>query len=94
MRVPRALRLGSGRRGALLILRAPASPRPADGHGVHEKRAPALLDNLSQALVMAPFFVWIETLMGFGLLKDLAADVQPGVDARIAAFKAAAEKRK
>ena len=27
------------------------------GHGVHEKRAPALLSNLSQALLMAPLFV-------------------------------------
>ena len=27
------------------------------GHGVHERRAPALLTNLSQALLMAPLFV-------------------------------------
>lgn len=26
------------------------------GHGVYEGRAPALLDNLLQALVLAPFF--------------------------------------
>ena len=26
------------------------------GHGVHERRAPALLTNLSQALLMAPLF--------------------------------------
>ncbi|GMP58337.1 hypothetical protein CsSME_00022041 [Camellia sinensis var. sinensis] len=30
------------------------------GHGVFEKRAPALLDNLSQAFLMAPFFVLLE----------------------------------
>jgi uncharacterized membrane protein YGL010W len=30
------------------------------GHGVFEKRAPALLDSLSQALTLAPFFVWLE----------------------------------
>ncbi|KAH8496644.1 hypothetical protein H0E87_019404 [Populus deltoides] len=32
------------------------------GHGVFEKRAPALLDNLVQAFVMAPFFVLLEVL--------------------------------
>lgn len=30
------------------------------GHGVFEKRAPALLDNLTQAFLMAPFFVLLE----------------------------------
>ncbi|XP_020533650.1 2-hydroxy-palmitic acid dioxygenase mpo1 isoform X2 [Jatropha curcas] len=33
------------------------------GHGVFEKRAPALLDNLLQALIMAPFFVLLEVFM-------------------------------
>lgn len=85
---------GGGWRGLGCRLRChlPCSPPPlprafADGHGVHEKRAPALLDNLGQALFMAPFFVLIEVLMSVGLLKDLAADVQPVVDAQIAAFK-------
>ncbi|XP_072972552.1 2-hydroxy-palmitic acid dioxygenase MPO1-like [Typha angustifolia] len=32
------------------------------GHGMFEKRAPALLDNLSQAFLMAPFFVLLEAL--------------------------------
>ncbi|MFQ6669042.1 hypothetical protein Gotur_034450 [Gossypium turneri] len=32
------------------------------GHGIFEKRAPALLDNLVQALLMAPFFVLLEVL--------------------------------
>ncbi len=36
------------------------------GHGVHEKRAPALLDNLSQAVIMAPLFVILEVLFIFG----------------------------
>lgn len=30
------------------------------GHGVFEKRAPALLSSLSQALTLAPLFVWLE----------------------------------
>ncbi|KAF3651759.1 hypothetical protein FXO38_16442 [Capsicum annuum] len=32
------------------------------GHEVFEKRAPALLDNLTQAFLMAPFFVLLETV--------------------------------
>uniref|UniRef100_A0A2P2IPW6 Uncharacterized protein MANES_14G080300 n=1 Tax=Rhizophora mucronata TaxID=61149 RepID=A0A2P2IPW6_RHIMU len=32
------------------------------GHGMFEKRAPALLDNLVQAFLMAPFFVLLEVL--------------------------------
>ncbi|KAK4750753.1 hypothetical protein SAY87_004235 [Trapa incisa] len=32
------------------------------GHGFFEKRAPALLDNLAQAFLMAPFFVLLEVL--------------------------------
>ncbi|KAH7570075.1 hypothetical protein ACOSP7_018002 [Xanthoceras sorbifolium] len=35
------------------------------GHGVFEKRAPALLDNLAQAVLMAPFFVLLEALQTF-----------------------------
>ncbi|KAI8023059.1 putative endoplasmic reticulum membrane protein C16E8.02 [Camellia lanceoleosa] len=30
------------------------------GHGIFEKRAPALLDNLAQAFLMAPYFVFLE----------------------------------
>jgi len=36
------------------------------GHGLAEKRAPALLDNLVQALVLAPFFVHLEVLFKVG----------------------------
>ncbi|KAL1810256.1 hypothetical protein ACET3Z_027246 [Daucus carota] len=35
------------------------------GHGVFEKRAPTLLDNLMQAFVMGPFFVLLEALHMF-----------------------------
>ncbi|KAL5749199.1 hypothetical protein ACOSP7_023802 [Xanthoceras sorbifolium] len=31
------------------------------GHGIFEKRAPAFLDNLVQAILMAPFFVLLES---------------------------------
>jgi len=36
------------------------------GHGLAEKRAPALVDNLIGAVVLAPFFVHLEILFGFG----------------------------
>lgn len=36
------------------------------GHGVFEGRAPALLDNLAQAFLLAPLFVWLEVLFKFG----------------------------
>lgn len=60
------------------------------GHGVHERRAPALLDNLWQALFMAPIFVLIEVGLKAGLLRDFHAAVAPDVARRIAAHKAAA----
>lgn len=41
------------------------------GHGVHEKRAPALLDNLVQALVLAPYFVVFEGAFFFGCRRGL-----------------------
>eukprot|EP00850_Spirogloea_muscicola_P003150 SM000012S25412 [mRNA] locus=s12:978549:979647:- [translate_table: standard] len=34
------------------------------GHGLFEGRAPALLDNLVQAFLMAPYFVLLEVLHG------------------------------
>mmetsp|Transcript_5161 Transcript_5161/g.9484 ORF Transcript_5161/g.9484 Transcript_5161/m.9484 type:complete len:218 (-) Transcript_5161:245-898(-) len=39
------------------------------GHGLHEKRMPALLTNLSQAVLMAPLFVYLEILAFFGYKK-------------------------
>ena len=57
------------------------------GHGVHEGRSPALLDNLFQAIFMAPLFVFMETLMGFGLLKDFKEAVDPIVHKAISDFK-------
>ncbi|ETW84268.1 hypothetical protein HETIRDRAFT_439100 [Heterobasidion irregulare TC 32-1] len=49
------------------------------GHGFAEKRAPALLDNLIGAVVLAPFFVHLEVLFMLGyrpeLHKQLTNDV-------------------
>jgi len=39
------------------------------GHGIIEKRKPALFDNLYQSIVLAPFFVWFESVLfplGYG----------------------------
>uniref|UniRef100_A0A7N1A6G4 YGL010w-like protein n=1 Tax=Kalanchoe fedtschenkoi TaxID=63787 RepID=A0A7N1A6G4_KALFE len=48
------------------------------GHGVFEKRAPALLDNLVQAFLMAPFFVLLEALQSF-----FHYEPYPGFHARV-----------
>lgn len=45
-------------------------------HGLIEKRAPALLDSLLQALLLAPLFVWLEVLFMFGYRKKLKEDLQ------------------
>lgn len=57
------------------------------GHGAHEGRAPALLDNLFDALVLAPLFVYTEILMALGLAPQLHAAVEPRVTKAIADFR-------
>ncbi|KAF7301522.1 putative endoplasmic reticulum membrane protein C16E8.02 [Mycena indigotica] len=41
------------------------------GHGLAEKRSPALLDNLLGAVVLAPFFVHLELLFGLGYRPEM-----------------------
>lgn len=41
------------------------------GHAKHEGRAPALLDNLIGALLLAPLFVHIENLVSLGYCRDI-----------------------
>ena len=53
------------------------------GHGVFEGRAPALLDNLIQALFLAPFFVWMEILFYFGYRPGLKGRVEKAVEQEI-----------
>ena len=53
------------------------------GHGVFEKRAPALKDNVVQALFLAPFFVWIECLWMGGYRPEL----RERVDGKVAVVK-------
>lgn len=46
------------------------------GHGVFERRRPALLDNLVQSLVAAPFLILFELLFCLGLYKQLQAKIK------------------
>ncbi|KAL5336698.1 hypothetical protein BJX70DRAFT_400333 [Aspergillus crustosus] len=57
------------------------------GHGVFEGRAPALLDNLVQALLLAPLFVWMEILFIFGYRPELKSRYDASVQKEIAAFR-------
>lgn len=57
------------------------------GHGIFEGRAPALLDNLIQAIFLAPFFVWLEILFAFGYRPELKARLDQSVEKEIAKFK-------
>lgn len=64
------------------------------GHGVFEGRAPALLDNLVQAIFLAPFFVWLEILFAFGYRPELKARLDQSVEKEIARYKAEKESKK
>ena len=57
------------------------------GHGVFEGRAPALLDNLVQALFLAPFFVWMEILFFLGYRPELKSRVDSAVEKEIEKFR-------
>lgn len=50
------------------------------GHGIFEGRAPALLDNLVQAFLLAPFFVWFEILFFFGYRPELKRRLNKAVE--------------
>ncbi|KAJ6186459.1 hypothetical protein N7519_007760 [Penicillium mononematosum] len=62
-------------------------PRRFVGHGVFEKRAPALLDNLVQAFLLAPLFVWMEILFFFGYRPELKVRFEKGVELEILKFR-------
>ncbi|KAH7124027.1 hypothetical protein B0J11DRAFT_530514 [Dendryphion nanum] len=53
------------------------------GHGHYEGRAPALLDNLVQALFLAPFFVWFEILFYLGYRPELKRRIDLSVQQEI-----------
>lgn len=57
------------------------------GHGKFEGRAPALLDNLFQAVFLAPLFVWLELLFIMGYRPELKKRVDKAVVVEIAKFR-------
>ncbi|CAI6282077.1 unnamed protein product [Periconia digitata] len=57
------------------------------GHGIFEGRAPALLDNLVQALFLAPFFVWFEILFSLGYRPDLKKRLEKAVAEDVQKFQ-------
>ena len=65
------------------------------GHGVFEKRAPALLDNLAQAFLMAPFFVLLEVLqfVGYEPYPGFKTRVKARIDADIKQWQAKKQKK-
>jgi uncharacterized membrane protein YGL010W len=58
------------------------------GHGKFEGRAPALLDNLFQAIFLAPLFVWLELLFMLGYRPELKARVDKAVAIEVEKFRA------
>jgi len=66
------------------------------GHGVFEKRAPALFNNLAQAFLMAPFFVLLEalhTIFGYEPYPGFHATVKAKVDAEIKEWQEKKQKK-
>jgi uncharacterized membrane protein YGL010W len=63
------------------------------GHGIFEGRAPALLDNLVQAIFLAPLFVWLEILFAFGYRPELKSRLDQSVEKEIAKFRADKEAK-
>jgi 2-hydroxy fatty acid dioxygenase len=57
------------------------------GHGVFEGRKPALLDNLVQSIVLAPFFIWFHILFFVGYKPKLHHDINTAIDREIALLK-------
>ncbi|KAG7097224.1 hypothetical protein E1B28_004595 [Marasmius oreades] len=57
------------------------------GHGVAERRAPALLDNLLGAVVLAPFFVHLELLFAIGYRPDMHKRIDNEIGKEIARIK-------
>uniref|UniRef100_A0AAV1UQQ1 DUF962 domain-containing protein n=1 Tax=Peronospora matthiolae TaxID=2874970 RepID=A0AAV1UQQ1_9STRA len=58
------------------------------GHGVFERRKPALLDSPGQAFITAPMFVLLEILFPLGYRPDLYQRVLKQAQLNVANFKA------
>lgn len=59
-----------------------------------EGRAPALLDNLVQALFLAPFFVWMEVLFWCGYRPELKGRLDRAVEREIEKWRAKGKEGK
>lgn len=65
------------------------------GHQVFEKRAPAFTKDPIQALVLAPLFVFCESLFALGFFPKTAARLEKKVQDKVKLFKASkAQKSK
>lgn len=62
------------------------------GHGVHEKRSPALKDNLVQALLIAPLFIVMEVLALLGYKQEFFKSIEPLVHSKIMKFRESKKK--
>lgn len=62
------------------------------GHAVHERRAPALFDNLLQALVLAPFFVVYEVAFWLGFKLDVQKRMNNAAGVEVARMRAEEKK--
>jgi len=65
------------------------------GHGLAEKRAPALFDNLLGAVVLAPFFVHLEVIFSLGYKPDMHRRITNEIGKEITRIrKAKGDKRR
>ncbi len=64
------------------------------GHQVYERRAPAFLDNIVQALVMAPLFVLLEVLFPLGYKPELHKKVEAIAVKNIAEYRKSLNEKK
>jgi 2-hydroxy fatty acid dioxygenase len=64
------------------------------GHGAFEGRAPALLDNLVQALFLAPFFVFFELMFMLGYRPELKARLDKAVEEELKKLESKGKEKK
>lgn len=62
-------------------------------HRFIEGRSPALLDNLTQAFLLAPFFVFLEVLFHLGYRPDLKKDIDAEAQKNIDAYRRSTSKK-
>lgn len=63
------------------------------GHAAFEGRAPALLENLVQAIILAPFFVWMEVLFFLGYRPELKERVESAVQKEVDRYRKSKEQK-